>query len=239
MLYERPSKRKHYAAGVDVAEGIDVGDGGPGSQDPDYSVCHIYDCDTGAQVAKLRGRMEPSPFAEYCVALMRWYNWAYCVPENNGVGLAFIEGLLHHDYPPSLIYHRRPQPDEQFREEAATTLTYLGWKQNATTRVQLIAKLDAAIRDYGIIIRDPGTISECQSFVTKANGRAEHRDGAHDDEVFAAALGVVGIEAAPAARLLAGIDKQAPLAPLRSGTVKQYGSRARQRPQERRFRPAA
>jgi len=50
----------------------------------------------------------------------------------------------------------------------------------------------------------------------------------HDDEVFAAALGVVGIEAAPAARLLAGIERQIPKAPTRSGVVKRYGRRSQQ-----------
>lgn len=228
IVYKRPAGMKRYAAGVDVCEGIDVGAGGPGDQDPDYSVMHIFDCDTGDQVAKLRGRMEPGPFAEYCAAVLRWYNWAYCVPEANGPGLAFIEALLREEYPPALIYHRQPQPDEQFRPDAAASLTYLGWKQNVVTRPQLINKLDQAIRDYAIQIRDPNTIAECQTFVIKASGKAEHQDQCHDDEVFAAALGVVGIECAPAARVLAGIDKQLPKSPRRSGTVKVYGRRGRQ-----------
>lgn len=236
VVYKKPSPHKRYAAGADVAEGIDVGEGGPGRQDPDYSVLHIYDCGTGEQVAKLRGRMEPDPFAEYSVAVLRWYNWAYIVPEANGVGLAYIEGLLRHNYPPSLIYHRRPQPDEQFRPEAAGTLTYLGWKQNVVTRVQLLSKLDAAIREFGILIRDPNTLSEMQSFIVKANGKAEHKDQCHDDEVFAAALGVVGIECAPAARVDAGIEKQGPKPPSRSGAITRYGRRGRQTDRGERIR---
>jgi hypothetical protein len=232
IVYKKPAPQKRYAIGVDVSEGIDVGDGGPGDQDPDWSVATVLDCDTGDQVAKLRARMEPAPFAEYVVALARWYNWAFVVPESNGVGIAFIEGLLHHDYPAALIYHRRPQPDEQFRPEASATLTYLGWRQNVVTRPQLLSKLDQAIRDFGVLIRDPNTLSECQTFVYKANGRAEHQDQCHDDEVFALALGVVGIEAAPAARLLAGVDRQTPKAPTRGGTVKHYGRRNRYDPEK-------
>lgn len=233
IVYKRPSANKRYAAGVDVAEGIDVGDGGPGSQDPDYSVCSIFDVETGDQVAKLRGRFEPDPFAEYCASVLRWYNWAFVVPESNGVGLAFIEGLLRQNYPPALIYHRRPQPDEQFRPDAAATLTYLGWRQNVATRVQLLSKLDQALREYGIIIRDPNTLSEMQTFVIKPNGRAEHTDSCHDDEVFAAGLGVIGIEAAPAARLLVGIEKQFPVSAMKSGVVKSYGRRRQQLPYRR------
>ena len=107
-------------------------------------------------------------------------------------------------------------------------MSYLGWKQNVVTRVQLIAKLDQAIREHGILIRDPNTLSECQTFVVKSGGRAEHQDQCHDDEVFAAALGVVGIAAAPAARLVAGIEKQKPVSQMRSGIVKRYGKRGRE-----------
>lgn len=230
-VYKKPAPQKRYAAGVDICEGIDAGEGGPGDQDPDWSVCSVFDCDTGDQVAKLRARMEPGPFAEYVVDLLRWYNWAYVVPESNGVGIAFIEALLRYDYPPSMIYHRQPQPDEQFRPEAGTTLTYLGWRQNVVTRPQLLSKLDTAIREFGILIRDPNTLSELQTFVYKPNGRAEAQDQCHDDEVFAAGLGVVGIETAPAARLMAGIDRQMPKAPTRGGVVKRYG-RKREREQD-------
>lgn len=224
IVYKKPSPQKRYTIGVDVAEGIDVGDGGPGTSNPDFSVASVFEVDTGEQVAKLRGRMEPSPFAEYVALLARWYNWAYIVPESNGVGIAFIEGLLHADYPPSLIYHRQPQPDEQFRPDAAATLTYLGWRQNVVTRVQLLSKLDQAIREFGILIRDPNTLSECQTFVIKPNGRAEGNAQCHDDEVFAAALGVVGIETAPAARKVSMIEGQKPRPP---GGVKRYGQRRR------------
>lgn len=228
VVYKKPSPQKRYCAGADVAEGIDVGDGGPGTEDPDYSVLCILDADIGEQVAKLRWRFEPAAFAEYSAAVLRWYNWAFVVPEANGPGLAYIDGLLNQGYPPALIYHRRPQPDEQFRPDAMGTLTYLGWKQNVSTRVQLLSKHDAAIREFGILIHDPNTLAEHQTFVIKANGKAEHQDGCHDDEVFAAALAVVGIETAPAARLLAGIDRQAPKSPHRSGIVKTYGRRSRQ-----------
>jgi hypothetical protein len=165
----------------------------------------MFDCDTGEQVAKLRARLNPDPFAEYVRALQRWYNSAFLVPEANGPGLAFIEALLRYGCPPGLIYHRRAQPDEQFSSRAGAQLQLLGWKENMVTRQQLISGLDAAIREISIILHDPNTISEHYTFVVKANGRAEHQDGCHDDEVFAVALGVVGINHPPADKRLQGL----------------------------------
>lgn len=199
VLYKRPQPNRRYAIGIDVAEGIDPAAlASLGDSDPDYSVAIVMDRDTGEQVAKLRGRMEPAPFAEYVAAVARWYNYAYLVPESNSVGIALLEGLLRDEYPPSLIYHRRPQPDEQFSDNAGSTqLQFLGWKNNTVTRVQLISKLDQAIREMSIQLHDPNTVAECQSFVVKANGKAEAQDGAHDDEVIALALCIVGIEQPP------------------------------------------
>ncbi len=198
VVYKRPQPNRRYAAGIDVCEGIDVGDGTLGGEDPDWSVANFFDCDTGEQVAKLRARMEPAPFAEYLVAVQQWYNWAFLVPEANGPGIALIERLLGNGCPPSLIYHRRPQPDEQFSGHAGTSLQLLGWKQNTVSRVQLISLHDNALRELAIILHDPNTIAEHYTFIIKANGRAEHQEGCHDDEVFAAALGVVGIQHPPA-----------------------------------------
>lgn len=220
VVYKRPQPNKMYVAGADVAEGIDVGDGSIGGEDPDYSVLIIADKDTGEQVAKLRARMEPDPFAEYSAALLRWYNWAFIVPEANGPGVAYMEGLLRYGVPPALIYHRHPQPDEKFSSQASSSLQLLGWKQNAVTRVQMISLLDRAIREMSYIMHDPNTISEHLTFVIKSSGRAEHQNNCHDDEVFASGATVLGLHHPPVDMRLAGIR-----APSRAeaGVVRTYG----------------
>lgn len=207
-VYKRPQPNKRYVAGADVAEGIDVGDGTIGGQDPDWSVLIVADGDTGEQVAKLRARMEPDPFAEYTAAVLRWYNWAFICPEANGPGIAYIEGLLRYGLPPALIYHRQPQPDEQFTRSAGTSLQKLGWKQNQTTRVQMLSALDRRIREMSYIMHDPNTISEHFTFVYKGSGRAEHQDNCHDDEVFASGLTVIALDHPPIDLRLAGIQQQ-------------------------------
>jgi hypothetical protein len=224
ILYKRPGANKQYVAGIDVSEGIDPALKAGGESDPDFGVANFFDRDTGEQVCKVRARMEPAEFARYVAIVARWFNWAFLVPEANGPGIAFIEGILREDYPPALIYHRRLNPDEQFKDDSGTTLQLLGWKTSAVTRVQMISKLDAAIREFSVILHDPNTIAEHESFVIKANGRAEHQDGAHDDEVFATGLGVIGLEHPPPDRRLIGVATARP--PQLGGTLtsQRYGS---------------
>jgi hypothetical protein len=209
VVYKKPAAGKLYVAGVDVAEGIDVSPG-MGEGDRDYTVVCILDQSTGEQVAKLRGRLEPAAAAEYAARLFRWYNWAYAVPEANGPGIAFLEGLLREDYPPALIYHRRPLPDELEADLDHTTLARIGWRTTSITRVQLISNHDRRIREFSVIIADPGTLREHVNFVVKGNGRAEHQDGQHDDEVFACALAGEGLECAPADRTAGGVHPPRP-----------------------------
>jgi hypothetical protein len=229
VVYKRPAPNRRYVAGADVAEGIDVGDGTIGGTDPDWSVLIIADADTGEQVAKLRGRFEPDLFAEYSAAVLRWYNWAFIVPEANGPGIAYIEGLLRYGVVPALIHHRHPQPDEQFSGRAGTSLQLLGWKSNVVTRQQMISALDREIRSMGYIMHDPNTISEHYTFVVKSNGRAEHQDNCHDDEVFASVGVVAGLQHPPVDMRLAGIKQVTPAA---SEGIRTYG-KSRQEDQRR------
>jgi hypothetical protein len=225
VVYKKPSVGKQYVAGVDVTEGRD--DSELGSSDPDFGVICILDQHTGEQVAKVRARLEPAALADYAWAALRWYNWAYVNPEANGPGIAFIEQLLRNGYPPALFYHRRPSPDEQFGENDSTLLSHLGWKQTGNTRLLLISRHDQAIREFNVVITDPHTLAEHLSFVVKGNGRAEHKEGCHDDEVFACALAGVAMETAPADRTLGGVHAQKPPSSRvkASGAVTTYGKR--------------
>jgi hypothetical protein len=227
VVYKKPAAGKLYVAGVDVAEGIDVSLT-LGAGDPDYTVVCILDQSTGEQVAKLRGRLEPAAAAEYSARLFRWYAWAYVVPEANGPGIAYLEGLLREEYPPALIYHRRPLPDEMEVDGDHTTLSRIGWKTTSVTRVQLISNHDRRIREFSVIINDPHTLMEHINFVIKPGGRAEHQDNQHDDEVIACALAGEGLECAPADRTIGGVHALKPQASRGvkpGGSVGRYGGR--------------
>jgi hypothetical protein len=203
--YVPPKARHRYVAGVDTATGSDTaavaGKSIPGSEDPDWSVCSVFDIDTWEQCAVMRERAPPGEFADLTEVLLAYYGMAYVVPEVNAEGLAYLEALLRLSYPPGRIYHRTPMADEQFSTKQEMR-DKLGWKTTPATRPQLISTLDNLIREMGIYLYDQQTVSECQSFVYKPNGRVEHADGAHDDCVFAAGLAVKGILGAPADRRL-------------------------------------
>jgi hypothetical protein len=191
-LYRKPQENREYIVAADAAEGIDV-NAGRGKSNPDWSVAHVFDRDTGEQVARYRARSTPAEFGWQLYLLGIYYFWAGIIPEANGPGLAAIDALLRHGYPPTLLYHRDVTPDQ----DPAVRSDLLGFKTTVVTRPQMISLLDEALRTMAILIHDPITIAELHTFVVKPTGRAEHQYGQHDDCVIAAALGCVGIGEMP------------------------------------------
>lgn len=228
-LYKRPVPNRLYVVGVDLAQGIDPAAEKGAPPDPDWSVAEVFDRDTWEQVAKVRARLEPVPFAQYVDALLRWYNWGFVVPEVTGPGIAFMGELMRLDYPPSLIYRRKPRPDEEFRPDQQVTLHMLGWDTNSVSRVLLISRLDRALRDNSVILHDPNTVGEMQTFVIWPNGKPAGAAGCHDDEVIATALAVVGLETPPPDPRRLGLSPaRAPLS-QQAGAVRHYGRAAADR----------
>ncbi|HEY6169782.1 MAG TPA: hypothetical protein VI454_17215 [Verrucomicrobiae bacterium] len=191
-LFRKPDPAKTYVIGADSAEGIDTNEG-EGEADPDYSVAIVRERESGDQAATLRGRIEPAEFGRYIALLGRWYNNACLIPEANNTGIATIDALLIAGYPPSLIYHRMREPDDDPKVRADK----IGWKTTTVTRPQLISWYDNAIREMSIYIRDPQVASEAQTFVIKPNGKAEAQKGCHDDCVIADALTVIAMMQMP------------------------------------------
>jgi hypothetical protein len=191
-MYRRPQENREYIVAADVSEGIDVNNG-KGKADPDWSVAHVFDRDTGEQVARYRARATPAEFGWQLYMLGIYYHWAGIIPEANGPGLAAIDSLLAKGYPPAFVYHRIQAPDQ----DPGMRSDLIGFKTTLVTRPQMISLLDEALRQMSILIHDPLTLSELRTFVIKPNGRAEHQFGCHDDLVIALALACVGIAEMP------------------------------------------
>ncbi len=205
-IYRRPDPLGEYVIGADPSEGHDVRSGEPGHQDPDFSVAEVFDARTGEQVAKYRARTQPAEFGSILYALGWYYNWAYLVPEAKGAGLGTIEKLLELGYPLERLYKRRADADVA----GSTLLQDYGFETTNVNRPQLVSTLDDAIREGSIILRDPNTVQECRTFVIKSNGKAEHADECHDDEVLATALAVIGLRTMPRKKPKADGDIQRP-----------------------------
>lgn len=217
-VYRNPQPGGEYCIGVDHAEGIDPG-AKQGKSDPDWCSASVIDCKTGEQVAKLRERYEPGPWAERIYLLGKWYNWAFLAPERKAVGKAVIGKLLEMQYPVELIYAAERDPSDR----RPALLQELGYETNTVSRPYLVSTLENAIRDMAIQLHDAQSIAECRGFVRKPSGREEGMQ--HDDDVFALALAVVGL--AKARRAHQYRVEQQRLAFGRRGTSKpvRYGQR--------------
>lgn len=183
-IFTKPLKGNLYVVGADPATGIDPSLKTHGKSDPDYTTAIVLDARSGDQVARLKKRVTPIASARIVADLCRYYNNALLQPEANMAG--FVEGLLEDNYPIELILPRDPRADTI--NAGARTLHQVGFLTSASTRSDILASLEAALYDGSITIRDSDTYAEMMSFVIKANGRAEHDIGCHDDLVFALAL---------------------------------------------------
>ncbi len=150
----------------------------------------VGDLDTGEQVAMLRERMRPGPFAEYLALVAKFYNWAYMCPEANDPG--FIDGLIK-QYPVELLYTRRRDPTDR----RPILSDEIGFETTVTTRLWLVQAVDDAVREATTMIRSPLALQEHYTFVIKANGKAEHQVGCHDDTVLAHAFFIMARRTAP------------------------------------------
>ncbi len=215
VIFRMPRKGGRYIIGIDHAEGIDPG-AKTGSSDPDYCSATVMDADTGDEVAKLKERYEPHPWAQRVYWLGKFYNWAFLVPEAKALGKAVIGQILALNYPLELIYSKQRDPAD--RRPAA--LQELGFDTNSVFRPVLISGLDQALRQGAIKLHDPETLQQLRQFVRKANGREEGIG--HDDDVFGAALCVEGL---PYARRAFIYREQAASSQVSQWAPQQYGKR--------------
>jgi hypothetical protein len=194
QIWQKPERGRNYVIGADVAQGIDVSAKQGGATDPDYSCACVLDAGTGEQVAAFRERWTPGRFAELLYLLGSLYNWAYLVPERNKDGVGVIEALKDRlRYPMERLWvdtgrlpHDRRPP----------LLEELGFLTTSTSKPHLVHAIDEALRLRAVTIRKANLVAELYAFVRKPNGSTEG-EGAHDDEVMALGLAILGMNRGP------------------------------------------
>ncbi len=126
--------------------------------------------------------------------LAQYYGNCLIVPEANmDRGLIELLKLRSADIYLRKVFNRREQTEQKA----------YGWQTTPSTREMIIENLARAIREQGrdgegVDIFCPITLSELESFVTKANGRSEAMPGRHDDCVLQIAIGLACVEGATA-----------------------------------------
>jgi hypothetical protein len=191
-IFKYPQPDHDYIVAGDVAEG-ELSDPADEKSPPDYHGGFVLDRVTLEQVAAWRGRATPTGrdvdadvFGAEMLKAARYYNNAYVSPEVNAAGIAAVLVIKRARYARLFLRHR---PDEQVEDGSVPVY---GWRTTAGNRDQMIDDWLAACRpdeagDFAgqIVVRSARLAGEEESFIVRKSGKREHREGAHDDELFA------------------------------------------------------
>jgi hypothetical protein len=179
-IWELPKEGHQYLIPVDVSRG----------DSEDYSAFSVLDMTTMEQVMEYRGRIPPDKLGDLADEFGRLYGGYVIVDITGGMGVATVLRLLELKYPrlhydvqsgKVLDYHKTLS---SFNKENKTP----GFTFN-NVRTPMIAHLEFVIRERLFNVRSVRVTNEMKSFIYK-NGRADHRDGQHDDCLMVIAMGL-------------------------------------------------
>lgn len=189
QIWEAPRAGVRYAIWADVAGSTlrDVWDAREGialHQGSDAYACYVVNLATGAIVANFHDRLaDEKVWAWELARIGRIYHDAEIAVEKvGGFGVATLM-CLRDDLRYPHLYRETDADSQQQNDESGT----LGWTTSVTTRPQMLAELEAVLREAPSRLRDQGLLDEMRAFVWNDRGRAEADVGYHDDRVIAAA----------------------------------------------------
>ena len=168
-------ERNRFAAGVDVAEGLEGGD---------YSVIKILDRKTWKVVMTYHGHTDPDVFARELLRVQNFFNgdiWFEIEKNNHGLHV-IIEAF-------KLGVHIKSSEDFK-RGYTHTSHEGLGFTTTSRSKPLVIDKLNEWIRE-GLFEDDEKEFwQETLTFVHDDRGRLTAQEGAHDDRIIAMALAI-------------------------------------------------
>lgn len=173
-MWEKPLPNSVYFISADVGKS------------GDYCSATVWHWSRLEQVATIHGHFEPDYFGQILYKAGALYNFAFIIPENNGIGAGTVAALKMMDYR-NLFVSKVLSPDN--REVAE-----YGFNTNTRTRPLIISSAQKAIRDRSPIIRDEDYIIEMQSFQRNKDGKFEgattENGEQKDDRVMCFAIGM-------------------------------------------------
>ena len=211
VRWESPKGGAHYLISADTM----TGETQVGGKDPDNHAVGVlragyFDAERGWVPPKLVARLvddwglwernrkyelrwDIDVLEEQIWRLASYYGNCAIVPEMN-MDRGLVELLKLR--PGAQIYQRKVWNRRDQLESKA-----YGWKTDTASREMAIENLARAIRERGnqaegVDILCPITLSELQTFVTRANGRSEAMPGKHDDTVLQMAIGLMCLDGA-------------------------------------------
>lgn len=176
IQYAKPSPRKTYVIGADIAQGLEHGD---------WTVAYVMEADTGDIIGVWRGKPEPDEFARVLAGLGFMHNYALLVPEVNNHGRTTVDHLKQHKY--GRVYRRRTK----LKRGGDSPTETIGWLTTHGNKHDICLELAVWLRTHNV--PHEATIAELKTFRAEQKGeRVKLQGSPHDDCVMALAITVEG-----------------------------------------------
>jgi hypothetical protein len=178
-VWEEPIEDHQYIMGVDVARG----DG------EDGSTIVMLDFDTMEQVMEYKSQVQSDLLGYIVDEWARTYSALVVVDITGGIGVGTVNKLMELGTP-NLYYGEASNKGLDKVTKKIVTYTkvgkYPGFNVGPGLRAPICSHLEMMIRTDGFKVRSRRMISEMNTFVF-INGRADHKEGYHDDLIMALA----------------------------------------------------
>lgn len=159
-IWKMPERGHVYAIGSDVAEGL---------RDGAFSTGEVLDLGDSEQVAEWHGHCSPDILAGTLELLSSFYNQAVIIPESwPGPGEVTTSHLIDAG---AKVWHN----DEKDR---------YGFETNRHTKTQMIAALNAALRDHSLVIRSHDLLEELHAYTYDDSMAMEPSLGNYSDRIM-------------------------------------------------------
>lgn len=184
----RPMGDREYVAAADISQGTGASN----------SCLHIVDKKTRRIVAELASaHLPPHDFADYCVAICRWFHDCLLAWESNGPGRAFEKRVMSKTCRYRNVWYRPVDEKERGNVQKASRIP--GWPSGEEAKELLLQEYRAGLDMGAIINPSKRSIEECRDYKTDPTGKVAHVAEAsgddptgakknHGDRVIAAAL---------------------------------------------------
>ncbi|MBX4181663.1 hypothetical protein KW807_02250 [Candidatus Parcubacteria bacterium] len=183
MIYEYPLVGFRYVMGVDTSEG------GGG----DNAVIQVLNAHTGEQAAEYAmPNIKPDELGGLAIAIAKYYNNAFIVPEINSSGISFVD---HIKTKYMNIYHR-----EVIDKRTRQTSEAIGWRTTGVTKPRLVNALEEAVREEYIRVNSAECLKEMHTFVRSEESGSQGfgaEGNNKDDRVMALGLAYQGLKFMP------------------------------------------
>jgi hypothetical protein len=185
-IWSEPIEGHEYILSADVARG----DG------EDSSTIVVVDFTTMEQVMEYKGKLQPDLLAYVVDEYARIYDAMAVVDITGGMGVGTINKLLELGTPNIYYGETSNKPLEKLTnriENYTNEGKYPGFNVGPGVRTPMVSHLEYMVRTNAIVIRSRRLTSEMKTFVFK-NGRADHKEGYHDDLIMAMAMALWVVE---------------------------------------------